>query len=1062
MKGDFSRSTFDPRKHYRGVRMQQGRVQLDADWNENLDILLHRIETEARDVIGECGVPVHDGAFEVIIEEAMISGDAVPATELRGRKRRQQPPLREGDFYLSRGRAYVDGILVENDHTVPFSRQPFVLHETENLISEPGIYLLYLDVWERHITELEDPDIREKALGGPDTTTRTQVIWQAVLSHIEEADEQITCKDNLRPWPDPSNGTLIPRLRPEETPEDPCVIGPRAGYRCLENQLYRVEIHRGSNNKYGPTFKWSRDNGSVVVPITEFSVDDDSHRIRVFRLGRDSVLELHENDWVEIQDDAHELAGNPGILALIEKIDPGNILTLSESVTGYHLYEHPKVRRWDSSKQLDVAIPRANDGFIPLEGGIEIKFSGGTFHTGDYWLIPARTVPGQYGDIEWPVDSVTNSPLPLLPFGIAHHYCMLAILSAQVDDNGNFAVMLVEDCRKKFPPLTELPAGGSHCCSVTVGQCGDFPDLRSALAARPPDADWWTICILPGQLSVDGTVTVYDASNLTIRGCGNQCHILGPLGEPVFIFNNGQNIRLEEVCIHANDLVGLPAVQVNGQEISILGNHIRGGGIKIIPPSKGVRIEDNIITTGAGPGIQLGGGDKTAVDFAGMRASVGFSASRLSIRTGDVAGTHGSKSANPSVAGIQCVTISNNLIAEMMGSGIITETSFAGPSEAGDVETVTITGNKITNCCKAPEVDLGGMKVGGGIATMGLFSAQITDNFIANNGGMNQPACGILVFDGGNIDITGNTVVENGWSEVQLAPGSYQAGIAALFVFGNLLTWEPSAGRDLGSGGYPAVRIQGNRVICPAGQALCIVSMGSVVVDGNTLTSREWMQWPEGMGDLARYAGLGACVSVLDFGTPIWFQDYALLLRMISTGQTTVHMENSRETNALISKYPDGRVLFHNNQVTFSSVQQAVTQSSEQKDSEWYLDLEQHTFSAFFMSLDSISLNGNQFQASVPQYAMRLVHDYQLMKGGVAEVQDLSDLCKFIHVASAGTVVQAASNCLSEPLLSTIVSYASLAAFMNITTNNEAVHGFVTSVRVGSKKVEKDNLSLQS
>lgn len=66
MKGDFTRNTFNPRKHYRGVLMQQGRVQLDADWNENLDILLNRIETETIDVIGYCGVPIHDAGFGVL------------------------------------------------------------------------------------------------------------------------------------------------------------------------------------------------------------------------------------------------------------------------------------------------------------------------------------------------------------------------------------------------------------------------------------------------------------------------------------------------------------------------------------------------------------------------------------------------------------------------------------------------------------------------------------------------------------------------------------------------------------------------------------------------------------------------------------------------------------------------------------------------------------------------------------------------------------------------------------------------------------------------------------
>ena len=42
MKGDFSRQTYKKAKHYSGVLMQQGRVQLDADWNEQQAIARHR------------------------------------------------------------------------------------------------------------------------------------------------------------------------------------------------------------------------------------------------------------------------------------------------------------------------------------------------------------------------------------------------------------------------------------------------------------------------------------------------------------------------------------------------------------------------------------------------------------------------------------------------------------------------------------------------------------------------------------------------------------------------------------------------------------------------------------------------------------------------------------------------------------------------------------------------------------------------------------------------------------------------------------------------------------
>ena len=121
MKGDFTRNTFNPRKHYRGVLMQQGRVQLDADWNENLDILLNRIETETIDVIGYCGVPIHDAGFGILTT--------------------MTPALTAGDFGLSKGRAYVDGILVENDADVAFSQQPHILPKPGPKITTSGVYL---------------------------------------------------------------------------------------------------------------------------------------------------------------------------------------------------------------------------------------------------------------------------------------------------------------------------------------------------------------------------------------------------------------------------------------------------------------------------------------------------------------------------------------------------------------------------------------------------------------------------------------------------------------------------------------------------------------------------------------------------------------------------------------------------------------------------------------------------------------------------------------------------------------------------------------------------------
>ena len=74
MKGDFSRDTFDPTKDFSRVLMQQGRVQLDADWNEQAAILLHYLRTLAADLIGPCAGPEGDEVYGFEIGKATTDG----------------------------------------------------------------------------------------------------------------------------------------------------------------------------------------------------------------------------------------------------------------------------------------------------------------------------------------------------------------------------------------------------------------------------------------------------------------------------------------------------------------------------------------------------------------------------------------------------------------------------------------------------------------------------------------------------------------------------------------------------------------------------------------------------------------------------------------------------------------------------------------------------------------------------------------------------------------------------------------------------------------------------
>ena len=476
MPGDYSRNTFIRAKQYRGVLKQQGRVDVDADWNEQVAIQLHRTETEAVDVIGHCGVPKGAEGFKI---ETTPNGL---------------------DLKISNGRIYVDGILCEclSETPTTYSHQPYYPNPDYLALLSPlgsppdgiavlsladGLYLVFLDVWQREVTALEDPFIREKALGGPDTATRLQTIWQVKLLHVTPVgtspplsppETGPTCDTVFPEFEDytaPSTGKLNAQTATPADEDDPCQLPPTAGYRRLENQLYRVEVHTGGNRN-SATFKWSRDNGSVTTSIEKI----DSNRLTVSDLGKDDLLGFAADQWVEIIDDESELKGTPRPLVQIQEIAPSTrqiILKSPVALSGNG--SGRRLRRWDQSDGAGVNGVPMSANWIDLEDGVQVQFSDGAYHSGDYWLIPARTATG---DIEWPPFEIPNThPIPQSPSGIRHHYCRLALLEAI---GGTLNVL--EDCRKQFPSLTEICAE-DICFESNVCQFPGAKTVQDAIEA---------------------------------------------------------------------------------------------------------------------------------------------------------------------------------------------------------------------------------------------------------------------------------------------------------------------------------------------------------------------------------------------------------------------------------------------------------------------------------------------------------------------------------------------------------------------------------------------------
>lgn len=468
MKADLSRLTFDAVRRYRAVRMQQGRVQMDADWNEQQDILNRRIETETADTVGAVGVPLEAPGFAL-----------APAGK---------------DLSLSAGRLYVDGLLCENPQAATVAKQPDmpptaspVLPAGASALPLPppgltpadidgvvvfgaggqtapppeGMYLAYLETWQRHLCTLDlppgDTSMREVALGGPDTATREKTIWQVKLMQVGAPDAALTCLSALPTWdaltaaPD---ARMAARAEASVPPKTPCQLPPDAGYRLLENHLYRIEIHQDGAGAGKARYKWSRENGSILSRVVRWLDDPVANEFEVASIGRDDVLAIAAGCWVEFLDDTHELLGQPGPLAQVVRTD-GNTVTIDPaSVIGHALDAarfpaNPRVRRWDGVAEITPApIGSPNAGWVELDqDGIELKFSPGRLRVGDYWLIPARTATAS---IEWP-QAPDGKPAFSPPAGILRAYARLALLRWQ-----GGAWTAVSDCRPLFPALTEL------------------------------------------------------------------------------------------------------------------------------------------------------------------------------------------------------------------------------------------------------------------------------------------------------------------------------------------------------------------------------------------------------------------------------------------------------------------------------------------------------------------------------------------------------------------------------------------------------------------------------
>ena len=457
MHADVERFSFDPTKRFLRVLQQQGRVALAADGNEQVAILLEYLRDLAVDVIGPFGTPADE------------SNTKPGPGFLIGRSADGSPTIGPGRFW-------VDGLLCENRTAgLAYTGQ---LDFPMAPRAPQGRVVFYLDAWERHVAAAQDDSIRDVALGGPDTCSRSRLVWQVNAAPVGDAHAMPSASQALELWSStwrpaiqpPDRGLLAATVAAGSAPEDPRQVP--AGYLGNDNRLYRVEIHRGSTPPVDgvaqpPTFTWSRGNGSVIHPLGGIE--------GTVAVLRDPPIDNREQFTtgvlVEVVDDVSSLLGRPGPLGRVVDVDDDSDAVVIHLSAGppadIPRDRHPLLRRWDHPnlnggaelpEEADdgaLVIREGNDTWVTLEDGVRIRFApppaGRThmYRTGDYWTFPARAATG---DVAWPKDGA-GLPEAVPPHGIDHHLAPLAV--ATIDAKGRVMGAPV-DCRLGFPRLATL------------------------------------------------------------------------------------------------------------------------------------------------------------------------------------------------------------------------------------------------------------------------------------------------------------------------------------------------------------------------------------------------------------------------------------------------------------------------------------------------------------------------------------------------------------------------------------------------------------------------------
>ena len=427
----------------------------------------------------------------------------------------------EASFWVAPGTYHLDGLVAHargggrfpsftfpDGAGFPWDESPEPDPPLPGLLPPAGLtagtrLVAYLETWERHVSAVEDPGIREEALGSSDTSARTELVGQVKLATVTGGPGTPEALRAAFDAVELSGGRLTVDV-PETTPStDPCELPEVAGYSGTENRLYRIEVHEGGGLSQ-VRLKWSRDNGSELfaarldtdgnlvfdpgTPLTSGDIVEvlshvvdlgDAARATVgaggFVPAQRAVGQLLQLAAVEVSSSADEV-----VFRLVDPDDIGIPVELDDRY-GTIPDSVLKLRRWHGilDPQQIAGGGAASPSPHVLEEGIGVELSStGSYRPGQYWQYEAR-VNRDNANGEW-------RPTP---HGPERRFAPLALLEFQGDAE---PLRLVAWLDERFSRLCELDADDIEFEGDRVGTPSDtVQEALEEIYERLPAIETW-------------------------------------------------------------------------------------------------------------------------------------------------------------------------------------------------------------------------------------------------------------------------------------------------------------------------------------------------------------------------------------------------------------------------------------------------------------------------------------------------------------------------------------------------------------------------------------------